>query len=399
MTIKFRGPPTSADSVVGAAPPSTWPATPAGGFTSRAVAEALVQADWHPWWEDVAPAYKTGLVNRPIGIRSIAHGMHLELRNGWSFELCLRFCEEHLVTGGNLVRASPTVAGLTTRARAFADEFIASSVTTALAASDGYHFLGDLGSYTKRFPDMVARCWRGDGPDHLLARMGTASDGFVASFLFIEAKGDYRAFSDVGTPRDFCRFKTQSLNAELRFLCVSKPILSYVYVPTDPAQPVIAQWFNAPERGDEQSEEQDRAAQAAMLLTIAFDQFKRILQRSGVAWSIAEPSASLRSAAFQAAARPGGDLAFVSADGQASILVDLRSITLFRRVDTLMQDIQSHADARENEKALLAMVGELRHLRRPRRTRPQNFVTIRGARFQILVRDPTGVEFLRRARG
>ena len=137
--LKFRALPGLADSTSGKPPPTTWPPPfpPHTFFSSARDVETAVTADWAPWWADVKPSYQTVLEKRHIGIRGIAHALHLEFTNGWSFDFCLRFCEENLINTPQGITALPTVAMLTTRGRALVDEMIGSAVAIALAGNDG----------------------------------------------------------------------------------------------------------------------------------------------------------------------------------------------------------------------------------------------------------------------
>jgi hypothetical protein len=347
------------------------------------------------------------LVQRQIDISAIAHALHLELTNGWSFSFCLRYCEEVLEIRGGLVCAKASVGLLTSRARAGVDEQLASAVTIALGLGDGYAFLGDLGRYTKGALGMVSRLWTGNGPDHLMAQHGSPVDGYVARFRFLEAKGNAIEFTKNKLPRDFYAFKAQSLNAEMTFPCQQQPILSYVYLPVDPPDPIVAQWFNSPPR-PQGAASGGQTEQALMLLQIAHDQFYRLVDKSQLART-GEPFGIDRDARnWLPARRYEGRLWFITTDGREAVAVEEEALSLFSDVGRLLDRIQSAGEIESHADQVLGAAKRLRVLSSggPDFEKLANFDGNggqeryigfgEGYRFQVLARDACGLLYLRR---
>lgn len=372
--INFRPLPTPADTRNNIPVPSTWPQ----GLNNHALVLAQVTAAWDPWWADVSPGYKAAVGSYPLGIRSIAHALHLELTNGWSFDFCLRYCEENLMDTPGGVRASSNIGNLTSRARAGVDEQIASAVTIAIAAADGYRFLCDVQRYTRKYPGMVSRRWKGNGPDHLVAQFGSPANGQVATFRFLEAKGNASEFSNA-KPRDFCIFKTQSLNAELLFACVVQPILSYVYLLATGA-PLFAQWFNAPAR--QMPKKSDRARQAFLLLSAAKDQYVRIMwksRRTGTKTLV------------------GKRLWIISRDGSSGVAIDIEARTVFKKIGDILRSIKGAKDLEKSVEDLLKAVRALQKITKASDNPETDVEEFAETRFEVVARDATGFLFLRRA--
>ncbi|SPV11883.1 Uncharacterised protein [Burkholderia cepacia] len=377
--INFRPLPTPADTYSNIPVPTTWPQ----GLYDKALALDQVTAAWDPWWADVSPSYKAKLVTYPLSIRSIAHALHLELTNGWSFDFCLRYCEENLMDAPYGIRASPTIGKLTSRARAGVDEQIASAVTVALAAADGFRFLGDIQRYAKKYPSMVSRRWKGNGPDHIAAQFGSPANGQVANFRFLEAKGNAVEFSHA-KPRDFCIFKTQSLNADLLFACQIRPILSYVYLPAT-ADPLVAQWFNAPTRQIPKESELgrfDRASQAFLLLSVARDQYVRIMRKS-------------RRAGIKTLT--DGRVWIISQDGLSGVAIDREVRMVFAKIGNIIRSIREPADLEKNVETLLEAVNSLQNIAKVYDDPRAEIHEFSGTRYEVIARDATGFIFLRRA--
>jgi hypothetical protein len=389
--------------------PNTWP-TSYPLAVEKDVVNA-VTADWKPWWTKVKPDYSKQLKTRPIGIRSIAHALHLEFTNGWSLEFCLRFCEENLIQTSEGVSAAPTVGRLTVRGRAMVDETIASAVAIALAGADGYKFLGDLGRYTAKYPRMVSRRWKGKGPDHLVAKMGAPTDGYVAQYMFLEAKGVAGAIP-TKAPRNFYAHKTQSLNADLLFGCICRPILSYVYLPvSSPPETLIAQWFNASSRPSDDLP-QSKAVQTILLLRMAASQFRRIVRKSRLPDGLISAVAFGEVTNWEFQRDDAGKFWFISRDGFSAIAIDEDAPAFFSVLDAELDVLQAELLAimpidSANDRPiqwngfshLLKMLNRLRQLAPSKEDSNDVFESIQERRFEVIARDATGITFLRRALG
>jgi hypothetical protein len=401
--LSFRNLPEAADSALGIPPPNTWP-TLSSTVTSHSLIELdvhlAVTNEWQAWWNHVGANYATARKSRPLGIRSIAHALHLEFTNGWSFEFCLRFCEENLIETAQGISAAPNVNSLTVRGRAMVDETIGSAIAIALAGADGYRFLGDLGRYVTKYPGMVKRRWKGNGPDHLVAKSGTLSDGLVAQYMFLEAKGVAGSIP-AKAPRNFYAHKTQSLNAEFEFGCVYKPVLAYAYLPVAiPPEPMVAQWFNA--RAPQEEKVESKPLQAILLLRVASDQFRRIALKAQLPYPPV-PIGSIR-------LDNDGRLWQISSDGFHAVTVELRALRFFADLDARLNVFQKAYDAARNveategelvmwdgENQLMNMVEDLRDLSLPADRVDRVFLSIDQAPFTVIAQDATGFEFLRRA--
>ena len=399
--LNFREPPRSKDSTSGQPPPTApQPVPPATSFFKEKHVKAAIEATWRAWWATVKPTYRSNLSNRPIGIRGIAHALHLELTNGWSFDLCLRFCEGNLIETPQGVAASPSVMKLTTRGRAIVDEMIAGAVTIALAGHDGYYFLGDVGRLKARSQIFIDRPWAGKGPDHLVAKMGKPSDGYVAQYMFLEAKGIAGAIP-AGIPSNFYAHKTQSLNAKLLYGDSHRPILSYVYLPVStPATPLVAQWFNAPERMPEGLPPRSKHSQALLLLYIAQDQFNRLLEKSQI-HGYQVPDVLRNPSPYRKPIRSDGRIIYPSGDGFSAIMISNRALEFFAQLDGNLDGLESAINADrplsvQQEKRLNAQVGRLRSLVRETRSSRDEFYRFSRKRFEVVARDATGITFLRR---
>lgn len=412
--IQFRDIPASSDNAKKSAPPPTWPAGfPA--FATESDVQALIKADWTSWWADVVPTYSTALAKpRQIGIRGLAHALALEQKNGWTFNFCLEFCQQHLIETSGGLAASLNIRELTTRGRSFVDEVLAGAAANAIAAEDGFSFQGDLGRMAEKHPGLVSRRWPGNGPDYLVGR---ATHGSVAEFRFIEAKGVAGTMRK-RAPKNFYKFKAQSLNAELSNDCICKPILSYAYLPLPerpckprygkpaPAPtsqapiPMVVQWFNATERRPDESTPEYQRDSAVLLLTLARDQFHRLLRKSGVPEGVdmRPPQApAFTRSSWRFPLRLRGDWYFVSQDANWAITVPVRAVRFFTRVGRLLDEI---ADLKRVDKIilqrLLAETQQLGQLADTRRLSSLEYYDVNNLRFEVLARDATGIVFLGR---
>lgn len=412
--IQFRDVPQHSDYARHTAPPSTWPASiPA--FAKEEHVQALIEADWAPWWGDVANHYPKTLASpRRIGMRGLAHALALEQKNGWSFDFCLSYCEEHLTETAGGLAASLTMRHLTSRARSNADEVLAGAAANAIAAEDGFHFQGDLGRLVRERPGLVSRRWTGNGPDYLVARVNYRS-GDVAEFRFIEAKGVAGKLPEA-MPKCFYKFKTQSLNADLSNSCICKPILSYAYLPLPKRQPrprhgkpapvpasqapipMVVQWFNATERRPDEPTYEHQRDSALLILTLARDQFHRLLWKSGL-----PGGANMGTLEVAAFARPSwlfpfrlkSEWWFISQDHTWAITIPLKSVQFFNRVNRLLAGITDLE--RVDGYVLYRLLAAMRDLGRLT-DGPQfpefEYIYVNNLRFERLVRDPTGITFL-----
>lgn len=406
VLIKFRSVPDDKDSLTGAHPPATWPNPTATGYAGSMVVKSLIQADWQPWWSTLAPTYATSLSNIALEIVDIAHAMHIDSNNGWDMKYCLSVCLQHLVDTAAGVKVTPNAAALPSGKRGNVDEDIASAVTIALAMKQGYEFVSQLSAPTKqnvfkshpsyinnrrRLTGIVKKRWAGNGPDHLVAKAGAPSDGFVSKFMFLEAKGVATGFGN-WIPTKFYEYKTQSLNADMTFACEVRPILSYVYLPVaDPPEPVVAQWFNATRRQPQEAPPMDNSAQALTLLLLAFDQYWLILQKSRLPIQGIPDSGEWR-----VQIQFDGTLCFVSDDQAFAMSIDPRAQRFFNRLYELLILSYRIENAEIIRLKLLHSVGRLRGLRKPRGFRRDRTPLIGSHRFAIIARDATGIDFLRR---
>lgn len=399
--LKFRDLPTAADSLSGLSPPASWPPCQKGGFTGALQLTKLVESEWAPWWANVSSGYSANLKNLPISIRGIALALFLEHTNGWTFDFCLRFCEQHLFDTAQGIAVVPNIAHLTRRGRAIVDEILSDATAAALAGVAGYRLLGDLGRYMDKYPDMVKRRWPGDGPDYLVAKIGQPSDGFVAEYMLLEAKGVASSIPN-GKPRDFYKNKAQSLNAEMQFSCNCRPILSYLYLPTTPVPtPMVAQWFNVVELSKDQDPWESNPQQARLLLQIAADQFRRIIAKSRLPMKAFFPEdiSSRQRLEWRRPMEVDGQLMFISQDGQAAITVNLLAPELFFQVSLLLDSLREmnpESFPTDVSAKLMRQVRQLRGLGRRAQFPRDEVCVVSRRKFTVIARDATGFTFMRR---
>ena len=397
--LKFRDLPTPNDSRSGLKPPSSWPNCPKGGFTGAIQLAGLVRNDWDPWWAKVDSTYSTSLTNRQIGIRGIAFALFLEHTNGWTFDFCLRFCEENLMDTAQGISLDPKVALLTKRGRAMVDEIFAGAAAAALAALDGYCLLGDLGRYMNNHPDMVKRRWPGNGPDYIVAKIGKPADGFVAEFMLLESKGVASLIPN-SKPRDFDKNKAQSLNAEMQFICNCRPILSYLYLPITPVPtPMVAQWFNVVEQQKDRDLFESAPQQARLLLQIALDQFRRIIAKLRLPLENLLSKVNIRRQALEWR-RPmevDGQFLFISRDWRAAIAISPLATDLFFRVSKLLDNLRGMNPANFPPEVSAKLKHQVRQLQKlaPHEQFPLDEVWVVSRRkFAVIARDVTGFTFM-----
>ena len=393
----FRDLPSAKDSKTTKSPPSMWlyptPPTSAIAITNMGIV-------WDAWWDTVdKSAYRNRKSQEKISIYRIAHCFFLDTKNGWSLEFCLRFCEENLQETKSGICTVPSVAMLSTRLRSIVDEMMACAVSNAMAVHNGFSFLGDLQWCVDKYPSMFSRVWDGDSPDYVWGKWCAQKNMHTADFLILEVKGVSTKFTG-GKPRDFNKNKVQSINVQLSFYGSIRPVLSYVYFAVSNLPvPIVAQWFNATRLSSSNDDIHRRALEALMMLRLAWYQFDRILRKSEI------PAATLGGSdyipdrqSWQEQIRlTTGKVFYLSRDGKHAISISRRAINLFKKIRALplLNEDSARMD-QQNVDTVLKLSERLRDIAKDDLYPSSEYVIYKRGRYKVMVRDATGVSFLRR---
>ena len=392
----FRDIPSAKDSKTNKSPPSMWLyPTP----HTSVIAKSNMGIVWDAWWKTVdSSAYRKRMSQENISIHKIAHCLVLDSRNGWSFEFCLRFCEENLQETNSELCTAPSVAMLSVRLRSIVDELMACAVSNAMAVHHGFRYLGSLQWCVDNYPSTFSREWGGDSPDYVWVKWCAPRNMHTADYLILEVKGVATKFTG-GKPRNFNQYKAQSINVRLNFYGSVRPVLSYVYFPVSAIPvPVVAQWFNASRLTSSNDDIHRRALEALMMLRLAWYQFDRILRKSEI------PAASLGGSDFipdrqiwQEQIKLTGKVLYVSRDGKHAISISRSAINLFKTIRALplLNEDSARMD-QQNVDTVLKLSARLRRIAKDDLYPSSEYFIYKRGRYKVMVRDATGVSFLRR---